>query len=427
MITSKFNKLINDNETNKNSRFVLALFGITILFQVTGLKFIWSLENIARIVNTLVLIFLMIYVVKLICSENYSKKVWYYYLLPGMLIFCGMFLNISLNALTNLKLVSFFGLTIPWLTYLIIPTLIKKNVINTKILWHYYYYFILWANILGILDYVIVFFGAPALRVLNTPNGVFLGGYFSLLHMLEDGTAHYRYYSCFMEPGTLAMFLLPAISYAFFYKKYVSLLVFAVAFFLTDSLGGIISLLFLTAIVFFVLFNRKKKYLLYAILTFFAIVSLLWINFGGSVIRQYEEKNNSAIVREESFTNSIINLPLIIMNNPIGLKLGETTESFEKDKYYTGSNFIPATYLQYGGLFAFAGYLICLFVSFTISLKSIKKNDLLIEEKIVFTSTLALLPFVFQRTTIWESALFAFLFAPSIVRVLEDKQEHRIK
>lgn len=417
-LINKLNLLNNASETNKNNRFVLALFIITILFQDTGLKFIWSLESIARIVNILVLVLLLVYAIKVISTYNYPKKIWYYYLFPGILIFSGMFLNISLNVLSNLKLVSFFGLTIPWLTYLIIPVLIKKKSINSKTLWLYYYYVMLWANILGILDYVLMSYGLSNLRVLATPNGVFLGGYFSLLHMLEDGTAHYRYYACFMEPGSLAMMLLPAITYAFFNKKYVGLIIFLTAFFLTDSLGGIIGLIMLAAIISFVLFNRRKKYLVYAILALFTIVLLLWINLGDSIIKQYEEKDSSATIREENFTKTITNLPVLIIDHPLGLKLATETESFEKNKIYVGSNFAPATYLQYGGIIASVGYLICILVSLTVSLKSIVRYDLSMEEKAVFSSIIVLFPFIFQRTTIWESALFALLFAPSILKVI---------
>lgn len=417
-LINKLNLLNNASETNKNNRFVLALFIITILFQDTGLKFIWSLESISRIVNILVLVLLLVYAIKVISTYNYPKKIWYYYLFPGILIFAGMFLNISLNVLSTLKLVSFFGLTIPWLTYLIVPVLIKKDVINTSTLWRYFYYFLLWANLLGILDYVLMSYGLSNLRILETPYGVFLGGNFSLLHMIEDGTPHYRYYSCFTEPGSLAMMLLPAITYAFFNKKYVGLIIFLTAFFLTDSLGGIIGLIMLAAIISLVLFNRRKKYLLYTILAFFTTLLLLWINLGDSIIKQYEEKGNSATIREENFTKTITNLPVLIIDHPLGLKLETETGYFEKNKIYVGSNFSPGTFMQYGGILALIGYLACLLVSLIISLTSIARNNLSMEGKVVFSSIIVLFPFIFQRTTIWESSLFALLFAPSILRVL---------
>lgn len=412
---------VRDQDSITNSRFVLALFWFTILFQITGLKYIWSLESISRFVNLFVLVLLVLYAIKVISSAYYSKNMWYFYLIPGMLIFGGMILNISLNSLTNFKLITYFGLTLPWITYLIMPALVRKELINTKSLWKCFYYFMLWINIFGLLEYVLVHSGVESLRLLHTPFGEFLGGFFSLFFLYGDGTAGYRYYSCFMEPGTLAMFLLPAITYAFFNKKYIGLVIFLIAFFLTYSLGGTISLLMLIVIISFLLFNRKKKYLIFAFVVAIIISGLLWINFGNSVIEKYEGKNLSAKVREINITKAFTNFPIIALKNPIGLKLAENTKSFEKNKYYIGSNFSPGFYLQFGGVIALAGYIVCLFVSITISFRSLSRDDLSLEEKVVFSSLLVLVPFIVQRSTIWECSLFAFLFAPYIIRVIGNK------
>jgi hypothetical protein len=40
------------------------------------------------------------------------------------------------------------------------------------------------------------------------------------------------------------------------------------------------------------------------------------------------------------------------------------------------------------------------------------------EEKIIFSSLIVLFPFVIQRPVVWDSALFAFLFAPAIIQAL---------
>lgn len=417
-----------ENRVNyKNSFLVLFLFVTTLMFQVTGLKFIWSLENTARIINLLVLFLLIAYSVYSIGKRVYPKNVWTFYLLPGLLIFFGIFLNVTINVFSNFKLISYYGQTLPWLVYLIIPSLLRKRKLNTKILWRYYYYFLLIINILGILEYELVSKGVFNLHLLKTPYGTYLAGYFSMLHMLNNGIAYFRYYSCFIEPGTLAMFLLPAISYAFFYKKYFGLLIFLLAFYLTFSLGGIISLLILIAIISFLLLNGKKNNLLYTLFGVFIVATILVFNFSGSITKQYKEKNLSAKVREENISNTFTNLPLILMTNPMGLTLATNTESFEENPLYVGSNFSPITYLEYGGISAFLGYLLCLTVSFIIALKSIKRNDLLVEEKVVFSSILVLLPFIVQRTTIWESALFGLLFAPSILRAIEKIENNRKK
>lgn len=413
---------VNGSENTKNNKFVLILFWFTILFQLTAFKFIWSLENIARVINLVLLIILIFYALKVVGTEYFNKNIWAFYYLPGILIVAGLFTNISINVIYNLKLVTFYGQILPWALYLIIPSLLKKRNINSETLWNYFYNFMLLVNVLGMIEYIIVFSGANYLKVLSTPNGLFLGGKFSLFYLLPGNIPYYRYYSCFLEPGTLAMFLLPALCYSFFYKRYFGLIIFLIAFLMTFSLGGVISLLILIVVISFILVNRKKSYFIIALLTLIIISSLLWLSFGKDIIAEYETKGASANTRIESFNKTLQNIPIIIKQNPLGLKLAEDTKSFKKNKLYLGSNFIPGTYLQYGGISAFVGYIICLLVSFSISLKTIVKSTAFLEEKVVFSSLLVLLPFIIQRTTIWETALFSFLFAPTIIRTLERRR-----
>jgi hypothetical protein len=350
---------------------------------------------------------------------NYSIKIWSNYLIPGMLVFGGMFFNIALNNLGNFNLISVFGITVPWIVYLIIPYFLERGEINTKVLWKLYFYFMLIFNLLGILGYYFVFIGTSNLKLIKTPEGEFLANFVSIYFQQTDGDIHFRYYSCFSEPGTLAMFLLPAIAYAFFYKKYLSLSVLLIAFYFTFSLGGIISLLLMIAIFFFIIFNRSKKYFFVSIFVLLLTGFLLVLNFKGYIKEEYDEKENSAKVREESFANTLINLPVIFLTNPLGLKLGETSDDMEKNKMYSGTNFLPGFYLQYGGVLAFFGYLGVLAVSFNVSIRALARSDLTLDEKVVFSSILVLLPFIFQRSTIWESALFALLFAPFIIAELK--------
>ena len=50
-------------------------------------------------------------------------------------------------------------------------------------------------------------------------------------------------------------------------------------------------------------------------------------------------------------------------------------------------------------------------------------KNLQLEEQVVFMTLLCLLPFIVQRTTIFENALYGFLFAPAVIsRLLKSKQ-----
>lgn len=410
-------------DTYKNSCWVVGIFFFIILFQVTAFKYIWNLEVLSKSLNSLILIFLIIYSIKNILTQSFDKRVWYFYLLPGIMVMVGMMLNVTYNVLFDFTLLSIYGLIIPWAAYIITPALLKKNIINSSVLWNYYYKFLLYINILGLLEYVLVFNGYSTFQQKQTPFGEFSIGKFSLLFLLQDGELHFRYYSCFLEPGTLAMFLLPAMAYAFFNKNYIGLVILLISFFLTYSLGGIISLVLLILIIIIILFRKTIKKALLGFLIVIVASLTIWFTFGDFFKQSFEDKGDSKTVREDNFTNSIKKLPELIVNYPFGLPLAVKTEDFEKNKDYLGSNFTPENAFQMGGFISFLGYIIVLFITVGIALTRVLFYPLNTEEKIVFSSLIVLFPFVVQRSVVWDSALFAFLFAPAIIRVLINKKE----
>ncbi len=334
------------------------------------------------------------------------------------MVIIGMILNITYNVLLDFNLTSLYGLIIPWAAYITAPVLLKKKIINSLVLWNYYYKFLLFFNVFGLFEYVLIFVGKSSALQKETPFGVFSVGKFSLLFLLNEGEFHYRYYSCFLEPGTLAMFLIPAIAYAFFNKKYMGLGILLISFFLTDSLGGIFSLILLIFIIVVILF---RKTMVKTLLGFFIVILIsltIWFTYGDFFKQSYEDKGNSRTIREDNFSNSIKKLPELMLKYPFGLPLAVKTENFEKNRDYLGSNFTPANLFQFGGLISFLGYLAVLVITLGISLTKVLFYKLQIEEKIVFSSLIVLFPFVVQRPTVWDSALFAFLFAPAIIKVL---------
>jgi hypothetical protein len=413
-ISNKYNNL-----KSNNSWLVFTIFWVVILFQITQLKYIFGIETLARIVNLVSLLFLSVYAFYSVIFVSYSKKVLFLYLLPGIFIFCGISINICLNTSLNIKLINNFGLVIPWAIYLIVPFLIKQNKINSEILWKYFYYFMLSVITVSIVEYYIVFTHISYFRVITTPYGIFSKGFFSILHILEDGILYPRFYACFPEPGTLAMFLLPAIVFAFYNKKYIGLLVFLTALYFSNSLGGMVGLAMLVVMILFNTFYHKRAKIIYIFVLTIVLLSL-WISyFEGCFSARYASKSFSRDVREGDVFNTIMNLPRLLINYPLGFKLHEVTETREESAMRIGHNFTPANYLRFGGIAAFFGYLACLFVSCWVSLYSLLWKNVSIEDKVVFFSIIILFPFIVQRGSIWDSGLFALLFAPAIIRFLK--------
>lgn len=403
----------------KNSNFVKILFLFSFLFQITTLKFIWGIENISRICNSIILIVLLFYSFSSL-TKRYPKLIWTRYLLPGILTFSGMFINIIINSLSNFKLLAQLGSLIPWLIFLLIPYFEKNNKINVILLWKYAYYIMVIFVALGLFDYYNLLILQNSGNFLITPYGSFIGGYFSMLHMLVEGLPHFRFYGVFNEAGSLAMMLLPFLAYSFLTKRYIGMIILLIGFFFTFSLGGYISLLLLTFLIF--IYKSKKVNILFMIFGLLILGLLTYNTFFNEFIQMYEAKGESAQIREDNFLNSLLRFPEIMIKNPFGMPLNETTSQMQQNKLYVGSNFMPLNYLQTGGVFSFIGYILILFWSIKASLKIfLSKRDYKIEYVVVAISILTILPFLFQRTTIWESPVFAFLYAPIILNIIRNK------
>jgi len=339
-------------------------------------------------------------------------------MLPGLFVFAGMFLNFTLNSITNLNVINHFGQLLPWATYLAMPALLKKNACDSETLWRYFYYFMLTAAFLGLSEYFLVISGKLSTRIMSIPGGEFLVGRFSILRFMKGFIPYPRLYACFAEPGTLAMFLIPVIAYAYFYKKYIGLSIFLLAIFFSQSLGGIIAIAIMIPLLVFLFINKRKVSLAISITLLILFSSAIVICFKAPFTVAYERKKSSATNRELNIKNTIINLLPLFVNNPIGFELEEGTASDSKNPYYYGSSFALGHIFQMGGISAFLGYSVILLVSVVVSFLRIIPKNLSLEEKVVFTSLIVLFPFIFQRKAVWDSTIFAFLFVPSIINFL---------
>lgn len=400
-----------------NSWFITILFLLNLLFQTTSLKYIWSIEFVSRLINMLLLFGLYVYLIMAL-RQNYSRKVWYSYLIPGLMILFGISLNIGLSSISNLSNVSLFGVTVPWALYLLMPYFMKIRYLNSEVIWRWYYFFMMITTGLGMLEYY--FFGTYPFNVLDTPYGTFLGGKISMLYMGWDATPHYRFYGCFYEPGTLAMFLLPAIAYAVFKRRIVGLLIMLGAFYMTFSLGGNVSLILLALTIIFLKTNKNRNYMIVAVLVL-AVISKFAYDLGvDSFKEEYEKKARSAAQREEGFSKTISNIPVMFFNYPLGIPYSQNTDELEKQKVFSGTNFILGNYISIGGIMAFIGIIIILITSFRIMIRKLLDHKSTLMEKIVFASLFSLFPFIYQRGTIWDSALFSLMFAPYILEALSE-------
>ena len=408
---------MNQTNTRRNKFIVfLVIFVGIALVQFTELRYIWGIKDISMFYNICFILILSLYIVFNICVQRFSNNVWVYYILPGLLVFIGYFANITINVLRDQSLAIYFGSLIPWLTYLSVPFLLKDNIINTKNLLRYYYYLTLLITTFGIFEYFLYFNGFINLQVLNHPNGVFLSGWFSILHMLENGVGHYRFYASIGEAGNLAMILIPSLIYSIVYKRYLGGSILSLGIYLTDSLGALISIT-IGVFLLLILLYRKYKYSIFTlILSIVLILSVIVINLG-NIYYMYEHKYDSRKVREAQIVNTISNLPSMLVNNPLGFDFS-TNYSENTNKHYYGANFMPLNSFYGGGLSALIGYLIIITVFFFTSLSCFYRKKISREDIIFSVSIIVLLPFIVQRSAILETSMLILVLSPFVIKSL---------
>lgn len=397
------------------NNIVMILFFVTLFFQVTIIKYMWSLEALSQVLNLVALFFLNLYFILGLVREQFSLKIWIFYLLPGFLVYAGMMTNIFVNVLDDVNNLSFWGLTLPWCAYLSIPLFMKRNCHFDEQLWRYYFLFMSITTALALLEYFLVFSGTGIIPLsdIETSGGTFKTGYFSIFFPIWNGV-HFRLYGVFPEPGTLAMFLIPAIAYAYFYKKTILLIVMVLAVGFTLSLGAFASLLTLPFFIYLVTLKKvlSTPTLLIVFIVFVAATQI------GYFQDAYENKGGSRETRTNNLQNGLAAIPEMINGQPFGATFKKPIVRGEQVSAASYTTFMPVYKFVLGGFFAFIGYFLVALIAMSVSFVSLFKKDLMLYEKVAFVSMIPLGSFLLQRTTIWESVLFALLFAPSIIRAL---------
>lgn len=401
-------KILNLLKSYSFNKYFLFIYFLCVLFPFTQLKYIWGFSQYSKAANLILLFLPLLTFFYWIKNDKINKRILYKYIFPCFLIFISSLINISFSVYSNYNNISLVGLLIPMVINLSIPYFYHRKMLNIPSIWAFSYILILLIVTLGLIDYFLIFFSGYSGFPIETPYGLFITGYFSIYHDLGLGIPYYRFYSCFGEPGDLAMWLIPFIIYALHYKKYFGLLILITGFILTFSLGGIISLLIAVCIRILVL--KKNKFTILIILLFFGL--FMYSGFYSYLEERYIQKGDSATVREDNFKKGIDDVFTIFLNEPLGLELNSSSSENQKLELYSGSNFSPSTYLFRGGFLAFFAYLFFLFFSIHDSFKILLNKHSNSLSIIIAISLICYFPYIFQRMTLWDSVMFSWLFMP---------------
>ena len=163
------------NYNLRNSNFTLILFSSTFLFNITTLKFVYSIEILSRTINSLVLLSCSIYLVHFFLNAKIPKNIFNKYLFPGILIVLGSSINLAYHSIGNTNILSQLGSLIAWLIFLLIPYLYYKKEINVVSLWRYSYYLMLIIVSLGLVDYYFIYYLSGNADIKNTLVKLYFG------------------------------------------------------------------------------------------------------------------------------------------------------------------------------------------------------------------------------------------------------------
>ncbi|MBI5141407.1 MAG: O-antigen ligase family protein [Nitrospirae bacterium] len=394
-----------------------------LIFQVSVIPDSLGIKPVGRVANVIILSTFFALMISAM-ARNKHVAVYNYYIAPILLIVIGYTINILRSF--NIEALGWFSILLPWMAALSIPFNKKLDVSKS---WDIYYQFMLITTVITVFEYIAVFSGMIVPAVIETDRGVFLKGVLSIFHGLDDGEIHYRYYGVFAEPGTAAMFLLIGLTYALVHSKKTGSIIFLVAIYLTDSLGGFVSLV-IVCVLFAIWKCNESRSPLIARLLMILIITSVSVSSISYFYTRYEEKQEStresAVVRKDNVDNFANNFVSSLARYPFGFELiGKSLSDLESNSRYYGSNLTFYVAFVQGGILGFAGYTLFTLMVVTITIKYFFKrycgNKLL---ACVFVSLPALLMFTFQRTTIFESALFSFLYASPLIRVMCDKWLH---
>jgi hypothetical protein len=395
------------------------VFWAVIAFQLTVLPDTLGIPAMSRVVNVLLLALLFTCAVTTLTGMR-SERVTVFYCLPIALVLAGYFVNILLSA--NLDAFGYLGLAVPWLAALSVP--FSRN-FDPDRYWRYFYRFMIVASIIAVVEYTAVFYGYLEPTDIKTKRGDFLKGVFTIFYAGDDPNTpiQERMYGVFAEPGAFCMYLLPAIAYAAFRRSWLAVVLFVVSMVYTLSIGGFIGLAILA--VFFVhrLSQRKGP----VVSTIVVVVTVLVLTASAGVLYSFFQdvelyKGDSAADREDNlrmfFSSHIVE---VIGRAPLGMDLhGESLSAAgEGDRLYMGSNFAPGTALVIGGVSALVGYLVFLAVNTVCWVRLLTHKTRGMVFDCVYVSYPALLTFVFQRATVFDSAFYAFLFAAPMLSLLK--------
>ena len=392
---------------SKNKIHTLMFFGY-LTFIGTTLKLTLGLTAISLIVNAAVISLPVLIIASNLRAATLSMHDTWMGLATVLMILLPLF-NLLIVSRSYAGIVQTLSFIFPWLVFL--SVIFNQNYIskNQAKFWRWFNNFLIVLTFLGLLEYVACIFYGVVPPYVDTSNGEFLVGWFTVFHALDPYTPHYRFYGPFAEAGDLAMWASVLIFYNLLRKNYFALMILCLGAFFAASPSVLISFV-IGAIV----YTFKTRNIYYFTMALTLIPALIFYfnsdlgNFGQEILI---DKQTSLQSRYDSTSGFFNKLGALITSYPLGIPAYATTAEASASGTSFAANFTAITAFERGGVICFGLYLLLLcygaFNSVTAILTSNK--SLLFNE--IYLYYLILLPFAVQRGALFEFGIFPLLFS----------------
>lgn len=392
---------------SKNMVFNSLFFGY-LIFMGTTLKLTLGLSSISFIFTASVILLPILIISNSVRNVNLNWHDVCILFATSVMVILPL-INVLIYFSGPFSLVQALSFLFPWLVFM--SALLNRQYViqNQSKFWEWFNKFSIVLLTLGLIEYVAcIFFGIiPPFK--ETANGEFFVGWFTVFHALDPSTPHFRFYGPFGEPGELAMWASVLIFYNLFRKNYLPVIIISISAFAAFSPSILVSFIF--ALVVFSIARKNVSY----VFVIFILIPILIVYFSSELISFiqsiYTIKASSLASRYEWTIGFFGKFQFLVHSFPFGTPAFETSHEAFSSGINFAANFSPIEAFQRGGIIVFVLYLLFLGYGTLISLIHILKPNKNLIDCEIYMYFIILLPFVFQRGTIFELGIFPLIFA----------------
>ena len=419
LIFLRQNKFMVLTKLSKNKIYSLLFLGYFI-FMGTTLRLTLGLTSLSFIVNALIILLPILIIVWSFRSVTLNLHDICMSFVTSLMVLIPL-LNMFIYSRSYIGAVQTSSFIFSWLVLL--SVLFNQEFIskNQDKFWRWFNKLSVILISLGLFEYVACIFFNVVPPYIETSNGNYLVGWFTVFYALDPFTPHFRFYGPFGEPGELAMWSSVLIFYNLLRKNYLALAILCIAAFAAFSPSILISIF-----IGFIFHAIKKKSIFYLPLIII-LITLLFFFFGSYFLDFIQEvlnnKERSLASRYDSTFGFFSQLGFLITNYPLGIPAFETTAEAYASGISFAANFSAITAYERGGIIVFALYLLLLSYGAFNSILAIlgSKRGFIFNE--IYLYYLILLPFVIQRESLFELGVFPLLFGSVFFRKLKRSQK----